>query len=114
VKRRLNNLVRWTVSVMGLKRYAAHVGELIGCAGCSTVLQDLAAQREALAALGVREEVIYLDRGLTGTARARPGLDQALAAVRSGDTLVVPQARPAGPLGARRLADRRFPSSSAA
>jgi DNA invertase Pin-like site-specific DNA recombinase len=29
--------------------------------------------------------------GLTGTNRARPGLDQALAAVRSGDTLVVPK-----------------------
>ena len=29
--------------------------------------------------------------GLTGTNRARPGLDQALAAVRAGDTLVVPK-----------------------
>jgi len=76
---------------MGPKRYAARVGELIGYARCSTVLQDLAAQREALAALGVPEERIYLDKGLTGTARARPGLDQALAPVRSGDTLVVPK-----------------------
>ncbi len=32
-----------------------------------------------------------LDHGLTGTTRARPGLDQALAAVRAGDTLVVPK-----------------------
>src|SRR5215207_8653281 len=31
------------------------------------------------------------DHGLTGTTRARPGLDQALAAVRAGDTLVVPK-----------------------
>ncbi|MGD0247273.1 MAG: recombinase family protein [Streptosporangiaceae bacterium] len=30
-------------------------------------------------------------RGLTGTSRGRPGLDQALAAVRTGDTLVVPK-----------------------
>ena len=30
-----------------------------------------------------------LDKGLTGTSRARPGLDQALAAVREGDTLTV-------------------------
>jgi hypothetical protein len=30
-------------------------------------------------------------QGLTGTSRARPGLDQALAAVRTGDTLVVPK-----------------------
>jgi DNA invertase Pin-like site-specific DNA recombinase len=65
------------------------VGEFVGYARCSTVLQDLAAQREALAALRVREERIYLDRGLTGKARARPGLGQALAAVRSGDTPVV-------------------------
>src|SRR5271165_3557129 len=34
---------------------------------------------------------IYLDKGLTGTTRARPGLVQALAALRSGDTLVVPK-----------------------
>ncbi|TCN29255.1 resolvase-like protein [Kribbella orskensis] len=34
---------------------------------------------------------IYLDKGLTGTNRRRPGLDQSLAAVRAGDTLVVPK-----------------------
>jgi len=34
---------------------------------------------------------IYLDKGVTGTSRARPGLDLALAAVRSGDTLIVPK-----------------------
>jgi Resolvase, N terminal domain len=67
------------------------VGELIGYARCSTVLQDLTAQRDILAGLGVPEDRIYLDKGLTGTTRARPGLDQALAAVRSGDTLVVPK-----------------------
>ena len=48
------------------------------------------AQRQALAALSVPEDRIYLDKGLTGTGRARLGLDQALAAVRTGDTLVVP------------------------
>lgn len=67
------------------------MGELIGYARCSTVLQDLTAQQEILASLGVDEERIYLDKGLTGTNRARPGLDQALAAVRAGDTLVVPK-----------------------
>jgi DNA invertase Pin-like site-specific DNA recombinase len=41
--------------------------------------------------LGVAPERIYMDRGLTGANRARPGLDQALAAVRTGDTLVVPK-----------------------
>ena len=34
---------------------------------------------------------MYVDKGLTGTNRARPGLDQAMAAVRKGDTLVVPK-----------------------
>ena len=72
----------------GAKRYAAGMGELLGYARCSTVLQDLTAQRQALAALCVPDDRIYLDKGLTGTSRARPGLDQALAAVRSGDTLV--------------------------
>lgn len=67
------------------------MGELIGYARCSTVLQDLTAQREILTGLGVPADRIYLDKGLTGTTRARPGLDQALAAVRSGDTLVVPK-----------------------
>jgi DNA invertase Pin-like site-specific DNA recombinase len=61
----------------------------IGYARCSTDQQDLTAQRERLRELGVAEKRIYLDHGLTGTARKRPGLDQALAAVRAGDTLVV-------------------------
>ena len=64
---------------------------LIGYARCSTDKQDLAVQRAALAALGVAPDRIYTDHGLTGTNRARPGLDQALAAVRTGDTLVVPK-----------------------
>src|SRR4051812_9298510 len=64
---------------------------LIGYARCSTDKQDLAAQRAALEKLGVALERIYTDRGLTGTNRSRPGLDQALAAVRTGDTLVVPK-----------------------
>ena len=67
------------------------MGERIGYARCSTALQDLTAQRQILTELGVAEDRIYLDKGLTGSNRARPGLDQALAAVRSGDTLVVPK-----------------------
>ena len=62
---------------------------LIGYARCSTNRQDLSAQRRALQELGVPPHRIYTDHGLTGTTRARPGLDQALAAVCSGDTLVV-------------------------
>ncbi len=64
---------------------------LIGYARCSTDEQDLSAQRRALLGLGVAADRIYLDRGFTGTNRARPGLAQALAAVRAGDTLVVPK-----------------------
>ena len=60
-------------------------------ARCSTDRQDLAAQHQALLELGVAQDRIYTDHGLTGTNRARPGLDQALAAVRQGDTLVVPK-----------------------
>jgi DNA invertase Pin-like site-specific DNA recombinase len=66
-------------------------GILIGYARCSTDEQDLTAQRGFLAGLGVAIDRMYLDHGMTGTRRARPGLDQALAAVRSGDTLVVPK-----------------------
>lgn len=64
---------------------------LIGYARCSTDKQDLACQQAALVDLGVSPDRIYTDRGLTGTSRERPGLDQALAAVRAGDTLVVPK-----------------------
>jgi DNA invertase Pin-like site-specific DNA recombinase len=64
---------------------------MIGYARCSTDEQDLTAQKDLLLGLGVTEERIYLDHGLTGTNRARPGLDQALAAVRADDTLVVPK-----------------------
>jgi DNA invertase Pin-like site-specific DNA recombinase len=64
---------------------------LIGYARCSTDKQDLTAQRDALTELGVTADRIYVDHGLTGTNRARPGLNQALAAVRKGDTLVVPK-----------------------
>ena len=49
---------------------------LIGYARCSTNHQDLDAQRQALLELGVAEDRIYTDHGLTGTTRARPGLDQ--------------------------------------
>jgi len=62
---------------------------LIGYARCSTDSQDLTAQRDALTALGVTPDRIYVDHGLTGTNRARPGLREALAACRGGDVLVV-------------------------
>lgn len=64
---------------------------LIGYARCSTDKQDLTAQKTALRDLGVAEDRIYTDHELTGTNRACPGLDQAIAAVREGDTFVVPK-----------------------
>ena len=64
---------------------------ILGYARCSTDGQDLTAQKQALEVLGVASDRIYTDHGLTGTNRARPGLDQAIAAVREGDTLVVPK-----------------------
>jgi DNA invertase Pin-like site-specific DNA recombinase len=65
------------------------VALLIGYARVSTDQQDPTAQRDALAALGVAVNRIYVDKGLTGTNRERPGLREALAACREGDTLVV-------------------------
>ncbi|RAZ30540.1 recombinase family protein [Microbacterium sp. SMR1] len=64
-------------------------GTKVGYARVSTAGQDVAAQREGLAALGVGPKLVYVDHGLTGRNRDRPGLAQALAAVREGDTLVV-------------------------
>jgi DNA invertase Pin-like site-specific DNA recombinase len=64
-------------------------GMLIGYARVSTDEQDLTAQQDALVALGVTAERVYLDHGLTGTNRDRPGLREAMAACRAGDTLVV-------------------------
>ena len=74
--------VHWTESDAGV---------LIGYARCSTDKQDLAAQRQTLCQLGVSDDRVYLDHGMTGRHRRRPGLQQALAAVRQGDTLVVPK-----------------------
>ena len=45
---------------------------LTGYARCSTDRQDLAAQRQSLMELGVAEDRIYTDHGLTGPPRPRP------------------------------------------
>ena len=60
----------------------------IGYARVSTDHQDLTAQRDGLAALGVAADRIYVDHGLTGANRDRRGLHQALAAYRDGATSV--------------------------
>src|SRR5258705_4897271 len=76
---------------MAIRYSRTMAATLVGYCRCSTDAQDLTAQRQRLRELGVTEDRIYLDHGLTGTNRKRPGLDQALAAVREGDTLVVPK-----------------------
>jgi DNA invertase Pin-like site-specific DNA recombinase len=76
---------------------------LIGYARVSTDAQDLTAQRDALQALGVETDRIYVDHGFTGTSRARPSLAEALAACRAGDELVVTKLDPL----ARSLPDAR-------
>jgi DNA invertase Pin-like site-specific DNA recombinase len=67
------------------------MSERVGYARCSLDKQDITAQREILGSLDVPEDRIYLNHGPTGTNRDRPGLAQALAAVRAGDTFVVPK-----------------------
>ncbi len=47
--------------------------------------EDLTAQHDAVAGLGVAAERISVDHGPTGTNRDRPGLREALAACRAGE-----------------------------
>jgi DNA invertase Pin-like site-specific DNA recombinase len=59
----------------------------IGYARVSTDEQNLALQLDALKVAGC--EAIFEDQGISGAAKSRPGLDQALAAIKAGDVLVV-------------------------
>ena len=52
---------------------------LVGYARVSTEQQDLTSQHNGLHTLGVGDDRIYVDHGLTGTNRDRPGLLLALA-----------------------------------
>lgn len=63
-------------------------GLLIGYARVSIEEQDHRAAGRS-GRRGVDASRIYVDHGLTGTNRERPGLREALAACRAGDTLVV-------------------------
>lgn len=69
----------------------ANTAKLVGYARCSLEPEDLAAQQQRLRELGVTDDRIYFDQGLTGVDTERPGLEQALRAVDKGDTLVAPK-----------------------
>ena len=59
----------------------------IGYARVSAADQLLALQQDALKRAGC--EKVFADQGISGTISKRPGLDRALEALQSGDTLVV-------------------------
>jgi DNA invertase Pin-like site-specific DNA recombinase len=59
----------------------------IGYARVSTDDQNPNLQLDALRAAGC--ETVFEDRGISGAAKARPGLDQALATLKAGDMLIV-------------------------
>lgn len=94
--------LRWT----GPPEEVRHGGALIGYARCSTDQQDLTAQRDGLTALGAAPARVYVDHGLTGDNRDRPGLRESLAACREDDTPGGDQARPTRTVAARRPGDR--------
>ncbi len=62
----------------------------IGYARVSTRLsQDTVHQERALLALGIDKDRIYIDHGYSGANTNRPGLREAMAALRAGDELCV-------------------------
>jgi hypothetical protein len=79
------------LGVVGEQPPVPRAGILIGYARCSTEKQDPSAQRQIPRELGVAEDRIYLDQGLTGRKRSRPGLDNALAALCEGARWSCPQ-----------------------
>ncbi len=59
----------------------------VAYARVSSAEQSLALQRDALARAGY--DKLYEDHGISGVAAKRPGLEEALASLQSGDTLLV-------------------------
>ncbi|KVU91677.1 hypothetical protein WK76_15625 [Burkholderia ubonensis] len=59
----------------------------VGYARVSTEEQNLMLQEDALFCAGC--DVLYTDQGVSGAEFSRPGLNEALAAISSGDTLIV-------------------------
>ena len=63
--------------------------KLIGYARVSTRDQTSQRQIDDIVAAGVRKDDLYIDAGVSGSRADRPALNQALAALQNGDTLVV-------------------------
>jgi len=68
---------------------ATTTGRLIGYGRVSTRDQNPDYQRDALTAAGVAASNIYIDHGVSGRLASRPALDECLAALQPGDTLVI-------------------------
>jgi DNA invertase Pin-like site-specific DNA recombinase len=65
------------------------MGKLIGYARVSTRQQDADRQVSDLLHAGVRRDDVYVDSGVSGGRASRPAFDKAVAALESGDTLVI-------------------------
>lgn len=72
----------------GNRQRSPRTGLDLGYARVSTTKQSLERQLDALDAVGIPDERIYVDKK-TGTIVDREGLNQLLAYARSGDTIVV-------------------------
>jgi DNA invertase Pin-like site-specific DNA recombinase len=68
---------------------AAPSGLNFGYVRVSTNEQDEALQLDALHAVGIPDDRIYTDRGVSGTKTSRPELDALLRTLRPGDTVTV-------------------------
>ena len=62
--------------------------KLVGYARVSTQDQDVKLQIDALAKAGCSKNMIFIDK-ISGAKSERPGLEQCLAALTEGDTLLV-------------------------
>src|SRR5699024_7738439 len=65
------------------------MNKLIGYARVSTRSQQDDRHIETLMAEGLRRDERHVDHGVSGARTSRPGFDQALAALQSGETLVI-------------------------
>lgn len=64
-------------------------GTRLGYLRVSTGRQDEQLQHDAMDKAGVLKRNRYVDHGISGTKRARPGLDELLSDVEPGDTIVL-------------------------